>query len=257
MNTAVLKEIVGQVGILTINRPDAMNALNDDVMNGLTLGLDEFEQNDAIHCVIITGSEKVFAAGADIAAMRNYEYIDVYRDNFITRNWERLKTFRKPTIAAVSGYALGGGCEVAMMCDMVFAADNAKFSQPEVKIATLPGAGATQRLPRSVGKAVAMDLCFTGRMLTAAEALQFGLVSRVYPKAELMHETLEQAQAIAAYSLPVLMMMKESLNRAFETPLNEGLAFERKMLYATFALEDRNEGMNAFIEKRPANFNNR
>ncbi len=257
MNNAVLKEIQGRTGILTINRPDAMNALNDEVMNGLTAGLDEFENNESIHCVIISGSEKAFAAGADNAAMRNYEYIDVYRDNFISRNWERLKTFRKPTIAAVAGYALGGGCEVAMMCDMVFAADNAKFSLPEIKIGTLPGAGATQRLPRAVGKALAMDLCFTGRMLSASEALQFGLVSRVYPKADLMAETLAQARDIAAYSLPALMMMKESLSRSFETPLNEGLAFERKMLYATFALEDRKEGMNAFIEKRPASFRNR
>jgi enoyl-CoA hydratase/carnithine racemase len=253
----VATEVHGRVGLIRIQRPEAMNALNDAVMDGIAAALDQFAKNTEIGCVVLTGSEKAFAAGADIVAMQSMDFAEAYNGDFITRNWERLRTFRKPVIAAVSGFALGGGCELAMMCDMVFAAQSARFGQPEIKIGTLPGAGGTQRLPRAVGKALAMDLCMTGRMMHAEEALRTGLVSRVFPKDTLLNETLAVAQQVAAYSLPALMMMKEAVNRAYESPLSEGIWFERRMLHASFALQDQKEGMRAFVEKRVPQFTHR
>ncbi len=253
----VATEVHGRVGLIRIQRPEAMNALNDAVMDGIAAALDQFAKNTEIGCVVLTGSEKAFAAGADIVAMQSMDFAEAYNGDFITRNWERLRTFRKPVIAAVSGFALGGGCELAMMCDMVFAAQSARFGQPEIKIGTLPGAGGTQRLPRAVGKALAMDLCMTGRMMHAEEALRTGLVSRVFPNDTLLNETLAVAQQVAAYSLPALMMMKEAVNRAYESPLSEGIWFERRMLHASFALQDQKEGMRAFVEKRVPQFTHR
>ncbi len=250
----VATEVHGRVGLIRIQRPEAMNALNDAVMDGIAAALDQFARDAAIGCVVLIGSEKAFAAGADIVAMQNMDFAGAYISDFITRNWERLRTFRKPVIAAVSGFALGGGCELAMMCDMVFAAQSARFGQPEIKIGTLPGAVGTQRLPRAVGKALAMDLCMTGRMMNAEEALRAGLVSRVFANDTLLSETLAVAQEVAAYSLPALMMMKESVNRAYESPLSEGIWFERRMLHASFALHDQKEGMRAFVEKRTPQF---
>lgn len=250
----VVTETHGRVGLIRIQRPEAMNALNDAVMDGIAAALDLFASDEAIGCVVLTGSEKAFAAGADIVAMQNMDFAEAYNGDFITRNWERLRTFRKPVIAAVSGFALGGGCELAMMCDMVFAAQSARFGQPEIKIGTLPGAGGTQRLPRAVGKALAMDLCMTGRMMNADEALRAGLVSRVLANDTLLSETLAVAQQVAAYSLPALMMMKEAVSRAYESPLSEGIWFERRMLHASFSLQDQKEGMRAFVEKRIPQF---
>ena len=257
MSEVVLQEVHGKVGLIRINRPDAMNALNNDVVNGIAAAVDAFEADENIGCIVLTGNEKAFAAGADIGFMKEFDYMHAYKTDFITRNWERIKTARKPVIAAVSGYALGGGCEFAMMCDMIFAADTAKFGQPEVKIGILPGAGGTQRLPRAIGKAKAMDMCLTGRMMDAQEAEQSGLVARIIPAEQLLAETLKAAQQIASYSLPVVMMIKESLNRAFESSLNEGLLFERRSFHAAFALEDQKEGMAAFAEKRKPSFKNR
>jgi len=256
MNAVILTEIHDRVGLIRLNRPEVFNALNDELMNALAAALDAFEADENIGCVVITGSPKAFAAGADIAAMKDWGYMDVYKSNFITRNWERLKTFRKPVIAAVSGLAMGGGCELAMMCDTVFAADSAKFALPEVKLAVIPGAGGTQRMPRAVGKAKAMDLCFTGRFMDAAEAERAGLVSRIYPADQVLDEALAAAASIAQQSLPVLMMLKESVNRAFESSLNEGLLFERRTLHATFSLADNKEGIAAFLEKRKPRFSN-
>ncbi|MFM2036902.1 MAG: hypothetical protein RL459_2167 [Pseudomonadota bacterium] len=256
-NAVVLSEVRGRVGIITLNRPEAMNALNDAVMNGLRDALNAFEADANIGCVVLTGSAKVFAAGADIVAMQNMDYAEAYSSDFITRNWERLRTFRKPVIAAVAGFALGGGCELAMMCDMVFAAETARFGQPEIKIGTIPGAGGTQRLPRAVGKALAMDLCLTGRLMDAQEALRAGLVSRVLPPEELLDTAIRTAEKVAAFSLPALMMMKESVNRAYESSLSEGILFERRSLHATFALADQKEGMKAFVEKREPCFTHR
>lgn len=247
-------EVHDRVGLIRIHRPDAMNALNDAVMNGLREALDQLEADAGIGCIVLTGSEKVFAAGADIVAMQNMDFAQAYSTDFITRNWERLRTCRKPVIAAVSGFALGGGCELAMMCDLVFASETARFGQPEIKIGTLPGAGGTQRLPRAVGKALAMDLCMTGRLMDANEALRAGLVSRVLPTETLLEETLAIAKKISGYSLPALMMMKEAVNRAYESPLSEGIWFERRMLHASFALKDQKEGMQAFVEKRTPTF---
>ncbi len=257
MTPAVLSETHGRVGLIRINRPEALNALNDAVMDGIAAAVDAFEADDAIGCLVLTGNDKAFAAGADIVAMKDFDYQHAYRSDFITRNWERLKTARKPVIAAVAGYALGGGCELAMMCDMIFAADSARFGQPEVKIGILPGAGGTQRLPRAVGKAKAMDLCLTARLMDATEAEQAGLVARVYPAADLLVETLKAAETIAGFSLPVVMMIKEAVNRAYESSLNEGLLFERRSFHAAFALEDRQEGMAAFVDKRKPAFRNR
>ena len=250
-------ELQDRVALIRIHRPEAMNALNDAVMNGLRDALDRVEADANIACVVLTGSDTVFAAGADIVAMQHLDFAQAYSEDFITRNWERLRTFRKPVIAAVSGFALGGGCELAMMCDLVFASDTARFGQPEIKIGTLPGCGGTQRLPRAVGKALAMDLCMTGRLMDAQEALRAGLVSRVIPADRLLEEALATAQKMASYSLPALMMMKETVNRAFESPLSEGIWFERRMLHATFALHDQKEGMSAFVEKRPPQFQHR
>jgi enoyl-CoA hydratase len=257
MTQVVLTEIHGKVGLIRINRPEALNALNNDVVDGIGAAIDTFEADENIGCVVITGNEKAFAAGADIGFMKDFDYMHAYKTDFITRNWERIKTARKPVIAAVSGFALGGGCELAMMCDMIFAADSARFGQPEIKLGTLPGAGGTQRLPRAVGKAKAMDLCLTGRLMDANEAEKAGLVARVVPADQLLDVTMDAARSIAGYSLPVLMMIKESINRAFESSLNEGLLFERRSFHASFGLEDQREGMAAFMEKRKPSFRNR
>ena len=250
----IIAETRGRVGLITLNRPKAMNALNDQVMDEIGQALDGFEADDNIGAIVITGSEKAFAAGADIGAMASFSYMDAYKGDYITRNWERVKSCRKPIIAAVAGFALGGGCELAMMCDIIIAADSAKFGQPEVKLGILPGAGGTQRLPRAVGKAKAMDLCLTSRFMDAAEAERAGLVSRVVAADKLIEEALSAAETIASFSLPVVMMIKESVNRAFEGSLSEGLLFERRVFHSAFALNDQKEGMAAFVEKRKAKF---
>jgi enoyl-CoA hydratase len=250
----ILVETRGRVGLVTLNRPKALNALNDALMDELGAALTEFDANEAIGCIVITGSERAFAAGADIGMMAKYSYMDVYKGDYITRNWETIRRIRKPVIAAVGGYALGGGCELAMMCDIVIAADSARFGQPEVKLGTMPGAGGTQRLPRAVSKAKAMDLCLTARMMDAAEAERAGLVSRIVPADKLVGEAVSAAETIAGYSLPVVMMIKESVNAAYETTLNEGVHFERRLFHSTFATEDQKEGMAAFVEKRAPNF---
>ena len=253
----ILVESRDRVGLITLNRPKALNALNDALVNEIGKALDHFEADEGIGAIVITGSEKAFAAGADIGAMAEFSYMDAYKGDYITRNWERVKTCRKPVIAAVAGFALGGGCELAMMCDMIFAADTAKFGQPEVKLGILPGAGGTQRLPRAVGKAKAMDMCLTARMMDATEAERCGLVARVIPADNLLEETLAAAQTIAAYSLPIVMMIKESVNRAFESGLQEGLLFERRVFHSAFALDDQKEGMAAFVAKRKPEFKHR
>ena len=253
----ILVETRGRVGLITLNRPKALNALNDQLVDEIGHALDGFEGDDNIAAVVITGSEKAFAAGADIGAMATFSYMDAYKGDYITRNWERVKTCRKPVIAAVAGFALGGGCELAMMCDMIFAADTAKFGQPEIKLGILPGAGGTQRLPRAIGKAKAMDMCLTARMIDATEAERAGLVARVVPADRLLDEAIEAATVIAGFSLPVVMMIKESVNRAFESSLNEGLLFERRTFHAAFGLEDQREGMAAFVEKRKPDFKHR
>ena len=250
----ILVETRGRVGLVTLNRPKALNALNDALMNELGEALAKFDADDGIGAIVITGSDKAFAAGADIGAMKDRGYMDVYKGEYITRNWERMKAIRKPIIAAVAGYALGGGCELAMMCDILFAADTAKFGQPEIKLGIIPGAGGTQRLPRAVGKAKAMDLVLTGRMMDAAEAERAGLVSRVVPADKLIDEALAAAAQIAEFSLPSVMMAKEAVNRAYESPLAEGILFERRLFHALFATEDQKEGMAAFVEKRKPNF---
>ena len=250
----IIAETRGRVGLITLNRPKAMNALNDQVMDEIGQALDGFEADDNIGAIVITGSEKAFAAGADIGAMASFSYMDAYKGDYITRNWERVKSCRKPIIAAVAGFALGGGCELAMMCDIIIAADSAKFGQPEVKLGILPGAGGTQRLPRAVGKAKAMDLCLTSRFMDAAEAERAGLVSRVVAADKLIEEALSAAETIASFSLPVVMMIKESVNRAFESSLSEGLLFERRVFHSAFALNYLKEGMAAFVEKRMAKF---
>ena len=256
MTQTVLVEVIGKVGLIRINRPDVLNALNNEVIDGIAAAIDQFEADENIGCIVLTGNEKAFAAGADIGAMKEFDYKDAYKGDFVTGNWERIKTTRKPVIAAVAGFALGGGCEIAMMCDMIFAADTAKFGQPEIRLGTMPGAGGTQRLPRAVSKAKAMDMCLTARMMDAVEAERAGLVSRILPAEQLMDETLKAAQTIAGYSLPVAMMIKETVNRAFESSLNEGLLFERRVFHAVFALEDQKEGMTAFVEKRKPVFKN-
>lgn len=253
----IIVETRGRVGLITINRPKAMNALNDRVVDEISAALDAFEASEDIGAMVITGSDRAFAAGADIGAMAQFSYMDAYKSEYITRNWERVKTCRKPVIAAVAGYALGGGCELAMMCDIIIAADTARFGQPEVTLGVLPGAGGTQRLPRAVGKAKAMDMCLTARMMDAAEAERAGLVSRVVPADTLLDEALIAASTIASYSLPVVMMIKESVSRAFESGLNEGLLFERRVFHSSFALEDQKEGMAAFVEKRKPTFKHR
>jgi len=245
------------VGIITLNRPKALNALCKALIAELETALDDLEGDDTIGCILLTGSEKAFAAGADIKEMKDKTYQQAYAEDFITEGWERLAKTRKPVIAAVAGYALGGGCEIAMMCDFILAADTAKFGQPEITIGTIPGSGGTQRLTRFVGKSKAMELCLTGRMMDAEEAERAGLVARVVPAADLLAEARKTAQKIAGLSRPVVMMAKEAVNRAYETTLAEGIKFERRVFHATFALEDQKEGMAAFADKRPPAWKNR
>jgi len=245
----------GGVGLITINRPKALNALNSTVVAEINMALDGFEKDAAIGCVVITGSEKAFAAGADIKEMQDLSFPQTYLDDFITA-WDRVAGRRKPIIAAVSGFALGGGCELAMMCDFIIASDTAQFGQPEIKLGVLPGAGGTQRLTRVVGKAKAMEMCLTGRMMDAQEAERAGLVSRVVTADALLEDALATARKIAAMSLPVAMMVKESVNRAYETTLAEGIRFERRVFHAVFATADQKEGMAAFVDKRKPDFSN-
>jgi enoyl-CoA hydratase len=246
----ILVETRGAVGLITLNRPKALNALCDALVREMGAALDAFEADETIGAVVITGSDKAFAAGADIKEMKDQTYQDVFLKDFITVGWEKVSQVRKPIIAAVAGYALGGGCEMAMMCDFIIAADTAKFGQPEITLGTIPGAGGTQRLPRFVGKSKAMDLVLTGRMMDAAEAERCGLVSRVVPLADLMNDAIATAEKIAAMSLPATMVAKEAVNRAFETTLSEGVRFERRTFHATFGFDDRAEGMAAFADKR-------
>ncbi|WP_394780464.1 enoyl-CoA hydratase [Undibacterium sp.] len=253
----ILVETREKVGLITLNRPKALNALNDQLMDELGFALKAFDKDEAIACIVITGSEKAFAAGADIGAMAGYTYMDAYKNDYITRNWEQIRQIRKPVIAAVAGYALGGGCELAMMCDFIIAAENAKFGQPEIKLGTLPGAGGTQRLPRAISKSKAMDMCLTARMMDAVEAERAGLVSRIVPLEKLLEEALAAANTIAAMSLPIIMMVKDSVNRAYETTLAEGVQYERRLFHSSFGTDDQKEGMKAFMEKRPANFTNK
>jgi enoyl-CoA hydratase len=247
-------ETQDRVRIIRLDRPEALNALNRQLMDELTDALKAADNDSKISCIIITGSEKAFAAGADIKEMAEKTATEAYLEDFITANWEQATRTRKPVIAAVAGYALGGGCELAMMCDFIIAADNAKFGQPEITIGAIPGAGGTQRMARFIGKAKAMDMCLTGRMMGAEEAERCGLVARVVPKAELMETALEAAGKIASHSRPVSMMVKECVNRAFETPLSEGVLFERRVFHSVFATADQKEGMKAFVEKREPNF---
>jgi enoyl-CoA hydratase len=250
-------EIRGRVALVTLARPERMNALNATLMQELAAALYGFDADDGIGCIVITGNERAFAAGADIAAMKDYDFLHAFKSDYITRDWEHIRNIRKPVIAAVAGYALGGGCELAMACDIVIAADSAKFGQPEINLGIFPGAGGTQRLPRAIGKAKAMDLILTARTMDAAEAERAGLVSRVVPAEKLLDEALAVAERIASYSLPVVMMAKEAVNRAYETTLAEGIRFERRLFHACFALEDQKEGMAAFVEKRKPRFRHR
>jgi enoyl-CoA hydratase len=253
----ILVETRERVGVIRLNRPQRMNALNDLLARELGEALERFDADDGISIIVVTGSDKAFAAGADIGAMAEWSYQKVLHDNYITTDWERIRAIRKPVIAAVAGYALGGGCELAMACDFIIAADTAKFGQPEVSIGTMPGMGGTQRLPRAVGKAKAMDWCLTGRMIDAAEAERSGLVARVVPAADLEKEVLAAAAKIATHSLPVILKIKEAINRAYESSLSEGLLFERREFHSTFALDDQKEGMRAFVEKRKPQFRHR
>jgi len=251
----ILVETHDSVGLIRLNRPDALNALNSDLIAELNQALDGFESDEAIGCIVLTGSEKAFAAGADIKEMQSKSYMDTYMGDFIGK-WEHITTVRKPVIAAVAGYALGGGCEMAMMCDFILAADTAKFGQPEINLGVMPGAGGTQRLTRFVGKSKAMEMCLTGRMMDAQEAERAGLVSRVVPAAELEAEAIKVAGVIAAKSRPISIMTKESVNRSYETTLAEGVRFERRLFHAMFATNDQKEGMSAFAEKRKPKFSN-
>ena len=246
----ILTETRGRVGLITLNRPKQLNALNDELMDALGNALKAFDADPAIGCMVVTGSDKAFAAGADISAMAKKTFPASYIEDFITRNWEAMNQIRKPVIAAVRGFALGGGCELAMMCDLIVAADNAQFGQPEIKLGIIPGAGGTQRLTHAIGKAKAMDLVLTGRMMDAAEAERSGLVARVVPLASAVDDTVAMAETIAGFSQPSVLMAKECVNRAFESTLSEGLRFERRMFHALFATADQKEGMAAFLEKR-------
>jgi enoyl-CoA hydratase len=252
----ILVERHGKVALVTLNRPKALNALSRGLVADLTAALDGFEADPDVSAVVLTGSEKAFAAGADINEVAGADFVSAYRDDMV-RAWDRVADFRKPLIAAVAGFALGGGCELAMMCDIILAADNAKFGQPEITLGILPGAGGTQRLSRVIGKAKAMEMCLTGRMMGAEEAERSGLVSRVVPAAELLEEAIRVAEKIASFSLPAVMMTKESVNIAYETTLAQGLRFERRLFHALFATEDQKEGMAAFLEKRLPDFRNR
>ena len=253
----ILTEVKGRVALITLNRPRQLNALNPKLMQELGAALYGFDADDGVGAILITGNEKAFAAGADIGAMKDFDFQHAFKSNYITRDWEHIRNVRKPVIAAVAGYALGGGCELAMMCDIVIASESAKFGQPEINLGVLPGSGGTQRLPRAVGKAKAMDLCLTARIMDAAEAERAGLVSRVVPNDKLMEEAMAVAEKIASYSLPVAMMIKESVNRAYESALSEGVLFERRLFHAAFALDDQKEGMAAFVEKRKPKFKHR
>ncbi len=253
----ILVETRGRVGLITLNRPRQLNALNDQVMDEIGGALLAFDADAGVGAIVVTGSDKAFAAGADIGAMAQWDYMDVFKSEYITRNWEVIRRVRKPVIAAVAGFALGGGCELAMMCDIVIAAENARFGQPEIKLGVIPGAGGTQRLPRAVSKAKAMDLCLTGRFMDAAEAERAGLVSRVVPAERLLEEAIGAAATIAEYSLPAVMIAKEAINRAYETTLTEGVLFERRVFHSLFATEDQKEGMKAFLEKRKPDFRHR
>jgi enoyl-CoA hydratase len=253
----ILVETRGNVGLIRLNRPQALNALSPALIKEMGYALDAFERDDLIGAMVITGSEKAFAAGADIKVMQNFSYMDAYLTNYITDGWEKVAQCRKPLIAAVAGFALGGGCEMAMMCDFILAADTAKFGQPEIKLGVIPGAGGTQRLPRFVGKSKAMEMVLTGRMMDAQEAERCGLVSRIVPAADLVNEAVKTAQQIAELSRPIVMMAKESVNRAFETTLAEGILFERRTFHSAFATEDQKEGMAAFVDKRKAAFKHR
>ncbi|SOE00280.1 enoyl-CoA hydratase [Caenispirillum bisanense] len=253
----ILVETRGRVGLITLNRPKALNALCVGLIKDLGAALDAFEADDEVGCIVLTGSEKAFAAGADIKEMADKTYMDAYLQDFITVGWQRITTCRKPIIAAVAGYALGGGCEIAMMCDFIIAAENAKFGQPEITIGTIPGSGGTQRLTRFVGKSKAMDMCLTGRQMDAAEAERSGLVSRIVPAADLVDEAVKIADRIAGMSRPAVYMTKEAVNASYETTLQQGIMFERRLFHSTFATEDQKEGMAAFVEKRQPNFKNR
>lgn len=253
----ILVETRGSVGLITLNRPKALNALCAALIEELGAALDDMESNDDIGAIVLTGSEKAFAAGADIKEMADRDFMDVYLHDFITQGWERVTKCRKPVIAAVAGYALGGGCEMAMMCDFILAADTAKFGQPEITIGTIPGAGGTQRLTRFVGKSKAMEMCLTGRLMDAEEAERAGLVSRIISASDLLDEAIKTAEKIASMSRPIVLMAKESVNKAYETTLSEGVVFERRLFHSTFATEDQKEGMAAFAEKRSPKFSNR
>ncbi len=255
----IIVETRGKVGLITLNRPKALNALSPDLMRELSKAVDVFEADAQIGCIVVTGSDKAFAAGADIKEMKSKSYMDVYMSDFITAEWERIARCRKPVIAAVAGYALGGGCELAMMCDFILAADNAKFGQPEINLGIIPGAGGTQRLPRFVGKSKAMEMALLGqsRMMDAEEAERSGLVSRILPLADLIEEAIKTAQKISELSQPIVMMAKESVNRAYETTLSEGVRFERRLFHSAFATDDQKEGMAAFSEKRKPDFQNK
>jgi enoyl-CoA hydratase len=253
----IVVETRGRVGLIVLDRPKQLNALNDALMDELKGALAEFDRDETIGAIVITGSEKAFAAGADVGAMKDWSHMDVYKTDFITRNWESLKSVRKPVIAAVAGVALGGGCELAMMCDIVVAAENARFGQPEIKLGIIPGAGGTQRLPRAIGKSKAMDLVLTGRTMDALEAERAGLVARIVAADKLLDEAIAIAATICDYSLPAVMMAKESVNRAYESSLAEGLLFERRNFHSLFATEDQKEGMQAFVAKRKPSFRHR
>ncbi len=255
--TILVRTEADKVGIIALNRPKQLNALSDQLMDELGHALKAFDADEKIGCIILTGSEKAFAAGADIPSMAKYSFVDAYKGDFITRNWETIRSVRKPVIGAVSGFALGGGCELAMMCDFIIAADNAKFGQPEIKLGVIPGAGGTQRLPRAVGKSKTMDMVLTGRMMDATEAERAGLVSRVVPLDKLMEEALGAALIVAELSQVAVMAAKESVNRAFEGSLSDGLMFERRLFHGLFATEDQKEGMDAFLNKRKPEFKNR
>ena len=253
----ILTRTEGKVGIVTLNRPKQLNALNNQLMDELGAALKAFDADEEIGCMVVTGSEKAFAAGADIGAMASYNFSDVYKGDYISRNWETIRSIRKPVIAAVSGFALGGGCELAMMCDFIIAADNARFGQPEIKLGIIPGAGGTQRLTRAVGKSKAMDMALTSRMMDATEAERAGLVSRVVPLDKLMDEVLGAALQISEFSQLAVMAAKECVNRSFEGSLSDGVMFERRMFHALFATADQKEGMDAFVNKRKPEFKNR